>query len=175
MFDKLKENPAVGKLIAQYDHLPKRDQQALTVLLVALVIAVIYFAIWRPATEFHAAAEASRENAEELLAWMSANRQGIQSLAQSSARGTGNNSQITDGRALMSTVTRSAGESGLSLNRFEPSGDSAIRVWLEDVPFQSVASWIERLNDEFGVVVEQASFDRQDSPGIVTARLTLSI
>lgn len=174
MFAKLKEHPALGKLIAQYDHLPKRDQQALNVLLIALVIAVIYFGIWRPAAGFHDRAEASRDNAEQLLAWMSANRQAIQTLAQAGNRGAAS-SQITDSRALMSTVTRSAGEAGLSLNRFEPSGEDAIRVWLENVPFQSIASWIERLNDEFGIRVDQASFDRQDSPGIVSARLTLSI
>lgn len=174
MLAKLKEHPTVGKLVAQYDHLGKRDQQALIILLVALALAVIYFGIWRPAAEFRDEAEGSKENAGELLGWMAANRQAIQSLAQS---GGSNNqsSQISDSRALMSTVTRSAGESGLSLNRFEPSGESAIRVWLENVPFQSVAGWLERLNDEFGIVVEQASFDRQDTPGIVSARLTLTI
>lgn len=174
MFAKLKEHPALGKLIAQYDHLPKRDQQALMVLLVAIVLAVIYFGIWRPASGFHERAESSRVNAEALLGWMSANRMAMQSLAQSGNQGAAN-SQISDGRALMSTVTRSAGESGLSLNRFEPSGDKAIRVWLENVPFQSIAAWIERLDDEYGIVVDQASFDRQDSPGIVSVRLTLSI
>lgn len=175
MLAKLKEHPAIGKLVAQYDHLTKRDQQALIVLLVALVLAFIYFGLWRPIAGFHEQAEASRENAEELLGWMAANRQSIQTLAQAGGSGNTPATQITDGRALMSTVTRSAGESGLSLNRFEPSGDSAIRVWLENVPFQSVAAWLERLNDEFGIVVEQASFDRQDAPGVVSARLTLAI
>ena len=32
MFSRIKDQPAVGKLIAQYDQLPRRDQQALVVL-----------------------------------------------------------------------------------------------------------------------------------------------
>jgi general secretion pathway protein M len=75
----------------------------------------------------------------------------------------------------MALVTRTAGESGLTLQRFEPSGDDAIRVWLEQVPFGQVASWLEMLNTDNGVEIEQASMDRQDEPGLVSVRLTLSI
>ncbi|MDX1458467.1 MAG: type II secretion system protein M [Marinobacter sp.] len=174
MLQKIKEHPAVGKMIAQYDQLPKRDQQALLVLSVAVLLAVIYFGIWRPAAGFHERAVDSRDNAESLLVWMQENRLAIRQLSESGAD-RGGSSQLADSRALMSTVTRTAGQSGLSLTRFEPSGDSAIRVWLEDVPFKNVASWLEGLNQEYGVVVDQASFDRGDSPGLVSVRLTLEI
>ncbi|MEP3562398.1 MAG: type II secretion system protein GspM, partial [Marinobacter sp.] len=52
MFQRLKDQPAIEKLIARYDQLPQRDRQALTVLLIALAIAVLYFAIWRPVSEY---------------------------------------------------------------------------------------------------------------------------
>ncbi|HBC34601.1 MAG TPA: type II secretion system protein M, partial [Marinobacter adhaerens] len=80
-----------------------------------------------------------------------------------------------DGRALMALVTRSAGEAGLSLQRFEPSGEDAIRVWLENVPFAEVAAWLERLNGNHGVVIDQAAMDRASEPGRVSVRLTLAI
>ncbi|MDX1755550.1 MAG: type II secretion system protein M [Marinobacter sp.] len=174
MLQKIKDHPAVGKMIAQYDHLPKRDQQALLVLLIAVALAVVYFGIWRPAAGFHERAVSARENSAELLAWMQENRAAIQQLSASDGD-RGGASQLSGSRALMSTVTRTAGQSGLSLNRFEPSGDSAIRVWLEDVPFKNVASWLEGLHQEYGVVVDQASFDRGDAPGVVSVRLTLEI
>ena len=75
----------------------------------------------------------------------------------------------------MALVTRSAGEAGLTLQRFEPSGDSAIRVWMENVAYAEVAAWLERLNTEHGVVIDQAAMDRKDSPGVVSVRLTLAI
>ena len=50
---RIKDQPAVGKLIAKYDQLPSRDRQALVVLVVALLLAVLYFAVWAPASAFN--------------------------------------------------------------------------------------------------------------------------
>lgn len=176
MLERLKEQPLVGKLTAQYDQLPRRDQQALIALAIAVFLGVLYFAVWRPAASFHDTALASRENAEELLAWMEANRPALSQLAGgASGPASENVDKPEDGRALMALVTRSAGEAGLSLQRFEPSGDDAIRVWLENVPFSQVASWLEKLNIDNGVEIEQASMDRQNEPGMVSVRLTLAL
>ncbi len=175
MFQKLKDQPAVGKLIAQYDQLPRRDQQALTVLIVAVLLGLLYFAIWLPASSFHDSAKAERENAAELLAWMQANQATIQRLGGAGAESGQGASDVADGRALMALVTRSARESGLSLQRFEPSGENAIRVWLEDAPYAEFAAWLERLNSNHGVIIDQAAMDRGDEPGQVSVRLTLTI
>lgn len=176
MFSRLKDQPAVGKLIAQYDQLPRRDQQALGALAVAVFLAILYFAVWQPAAEFQEQSASARENAGELLAWMQANEQTIRRLG-----GAGSDTQAAavdkpaDGRALMALVTRSAGEAGLSLQRFEPSGEDAIRVWLENAPFAEVAAWLERLSADHGVVIDQAAMDRASEPGRVSVRLTLTI
>ncbi|WP_375191270.1 type II secretion system protein GspM [Marinobacter sp.] len=176
MLSRLKDQPAVGKLIAQYDQLPRRDQQALGALAVAVLLAILYFAVWQPAAEFQEQSANARENAGELLAWMQANEQTIRRLG-----GAGSDTQAAavdkpaDGRALMALVTRSAGEAGLSLQRFEPSGEGAIRVWLENAPFAEVAAWLERLSADHGVVIDQAAMDRASEPGRVSVRLTLTI
>ncbi len=175
MFEKLKDQPSVGKLIAQYDQLAKRDQQALLVLIVAVFVGLLYFAIWRPATTFHDSAVADRENAAELLAWMQANEATIKRLGSTNGDAPQGASDLPDGRALMALVTRSARESGLALQRFEPSGENAIRVWLEDAPFAEVAAWLERLKSGNGVIIDQAAMDRADEPGRVSVRLTLTI
>ena len=176
MLNRIREQPAVGKLIAQYDQLPRRDQQALTVLAIAVLLGILYFAVWTPAVSFHDDAVSERQRSAELLAWMEANNEALQRLSSTSAGQ--NNSAVEipeDGRELMSLVTRSAGEAGLSLQRFEPSGDSAIRVWLDGAPFTEVASWLEQLSTDHGVQIDQASMDRQNDPGMVSVRLTLTI
>lgn len=176
MLNRIKEQPAVGKLIAQYDQLPRRDQQALSVLAVAVLLGILYFGVWRPATEFHSQAVGERDRATELLAWLEANHQSLERLSSTgTSQGAAGADTPADGRALMALVTRSASEAGLSLQRFEPSGEDAIRVWLEGVPFTEVASWLERLNTGHGVRIDQASMDRQNDPGIVAVRLTLTI
>ncbi|HLV77035.1 MAG TPA: type II secretion system protein M [Marinobacter sp.] len=177
MWAKIKEQPAVGKLVARYDQLPLRDRQALLVLSVALLLAVLYFMVWAPVTSFNDRAQASRDNATELLAWMQANQTTIQRLGTGSGAsgGPAAANRPESGRELMALVTRSAGESGLALQRFEPSGDSAIRVWLEGVPFADVAAWLERMYSNHGVIIDQAAMDRGNEPGTVSVRLTLAI
>lgn len=176
MWNRVREQPAVGKLIAQYDQLPRRDQQALLVLAIAVFLGILYFAIWAPATHFHDEAVRERESSAELLAWLEANRDSLEQLSGAGG-GQGGSSVDTpaDGRALMALVTRSASEAGLSLQRFEPSGDNAIRVWLDGAPFTDVASWLEQLNTGHGVQIDQASMDRRNDPGMVSVRLTLKI
>lgn len=107
---------------------------------------------------------------------MQANEQTIQRLGNAGGASTSASAdKPADGRTLMALVTRSAGEAGLSLQRFEPSGEDAIRVWLENAPFAEVAAWLERLNGSHGVVIDQAAMDRASEPGRVSVRLTLAI
>lgn len=174
MMDRLKSLPFMQKLTAQYDQLPRRDQKALGLMAVAVLLAIIYFAVWRPVSGFHTSAVTDHKQAEALVAWMQSNREDIQQLVETSARPQ-SGGQINGSRALMSTVTSSASSAGIPLQRFEPSGDSAIRLWLEDVPFSQVAAWLENLTSEQGIVIDQAALDRSDKPGRVSARLTLKI
>ena len=174
MMQQLSKNPSVQKLITQYDHLPRRDQMALQVMAVAVGLFLLYFLIWRPASGFNEDALDERQSAADLLAWMQQNEGEIRNLAASSENA-GVASQITNTRSLMATVTSSASEAGLSLQRFEPSGESGMRVWIEDAAFNQVARWLENLTQQYGIAVDQASIDREDDPGIVSVRLSLEI
>ena len=161
MFSRIKDQPVVGKLIAQYDQLPPRDQQALAVLAIAVFLGILYVAVWRPVAGFYEHSVAARDNAGELLAWMQANEQTIRRLESSGANAPAATADKPgDGRALMALVTRSAGEAGLSL---------------ENAPFAEVAAWLELLNGNHGVVIDQAAMDRASEPGRVSVRLTLAI
>ncbi|NWN90558.1 type II secretion system protein M [Marinobacter adhaerens] len=176
MLTRLKQQPAAGKLIAQYDQLPRRDQQALTILAIAVFLGFLYFAVWRPVTDFHNRAETSKQSASELVAWMQANRPAIRRLASNGGGPASVSAEVpADGRELMGLVTRSARESGLTLQRFEPSGDNAIRVWVDSAVYAEVAAWLEMLSDQHGVTIDQAALDRANKPGRVSARLTLAI
>lgn len=169
----LKEQPLVRQGIARFDQLPKRDQKALQVLGLALAVFLVYFLVWRPAAAYHEEAVANRESATALLGWMREHRGQIEALAATGG-GDAASSGINGTRDLMSTVTRSAEQSGLALQRFEPSGEGQMRVWLEDASFNQVARWLETLNAEYGIVIDQAAVDRKDQPGLVSVRLTLT-
>lgn len=174
MINKLKTNPSIQKLITQYDHLPRRDQMALKVLSAAVFLFLIYFVIWRPAADFRQNALEERESAAALVGWLDQNRTEIAAIGQSNAP-SGASSTISDTRSLMATVTSSANAAGLSLQRFEPSGETGMRVWIEDAPFRIVAGWLDQLSKQYGIIIDQAAMDRDDVPGVVSVRLTLQI
>jgi general secretion pathway protein M len=176
MLEKLKKQAGVRKLQVQYLLLPPRDQKALRWLVVALLAGFLYFALWLPATRYHDHAEISRLNATQLLTWMNSNAASISTLAGASRVDAGAAiNKPADSRALMGLVTGSAREFGLVLQRFEPSGDNSVRIWIDNVPFSDVASWLETLSVENGVVIDQAALEKTAEEGNVTARLTLGL
>jgi len=178
MLEKLKNQAGVRKLQEQYSQLPPRDQKALRWLVVAVMAGFLYFVLWLPANSYHDRAQTSRQNAAQLLAWMNGNAASIRTLAGASRVDAGADNTIekpADSGALMALVTRSARESGLVLQRFEPGGDNSVRIWMDNVPFADVAFWLETLGSENGVVVDQAALEQTAEAGKVTARLTLGL
>ncbi len=173
MLQKLKQHPTVQSIRSRYDQMPQRDQRALKLLALALALALVYLLVWRPVAEFREDARGEMASAEDLLGWI----QGQESIARNistmepSEDGADN---LRDG-SLLRTVTESAENSGLSLQRFEPSGDDAMRIWVDDVPFTDLAQWLAHLQSEYGIGVDQVVVDRTDEPGLVDARITLEI
>lgn len=174
MVKAIRRMPLIQKLNAAYDHLPRRDQRAVQLLTLAVALFVVYFLIWQPVNDFHDEAAARSEAAAERLAWLEANIDSARQLANL-GDSTGPAKKIEDSRSMMSTVTASAQEAGLTLQRFEPSGEDKMRVWLEDSAFDNLAQWLERLASEYGIVVDQAAIDRANDAGRVNVRLTLSL
>jgi type II secretory pathway component PulM len=52
-------------------------------------------------------------------------------------------------------------------------GGRSLQVTLDAVAFNSLVTWLTDLRQSFGVVVEEATFDAQATPGIVNVRLRL--
>ena len=171
MLSRLQQWPPLQKLRTRYDQLGQRDQRALQVLSLALVIALIYLAIWKPIADFRDDARAEMDRANDLVGWIQSQETAARNLATG---GDGAQQQLGDGE-LLRTVTESANRSGMPLQRFEPSGDQAMRIWLDKAPFTDLTQWLAHLQSEYGIRVDQASLDRTDDPGVVSVRLTLQI
>ncbi|KZZ81319.1 hypothetical protein A3767_27410 [Oleiphilus sp. HI0133] len=94
-------------------------------------------------------------------------------LAKASSNST-NSGAILNSQQLVSTVTNLAKRQKLSLKRFEPSGENKVKVWVEEVSFDVLVSWLSALETSVNVKVEQISVEKQERPGVVSARLTLA-
>lgn len=74
--------------------------------------------------------------------------------------------------SILTTVNSTAKAKGVQLQRFEPEGKQGLRVWLDQVSFDKAIDWIELLEIEKHIVVEQITVDKV-APGIVNIRAVL--
>lgn len=170
MIDLIKQNPSILKLLKQYEMMQSRDRLALKVLGFTLVLLFLYFGLWQPAQAYKHEAEIHLQQQKDLLALVMENKSTLSKLSSAST-----SSQPTlNSQQLVSSVTNLAKQSGVTLKRFEPSGESEIKVWVDDASFDKVMVWLSTLKRTLNVRVEQVSVEKSDKPGLVSARLTLS-
>jgi len=152
-------------LRARWAAMPLRDRRALAALAVFFLIAGGWLGVVQPALTF---AEQGREDmatAAADLAWMQAN-------APAARRAATQGAAFDGGQSLLSAVNGSARGIGLNLQRFEPDGDSRVRVTLENAVFTDVMRWVVLLETRYGLVVEHFNADSRQ-PGIVNVRMTV--
>jgi len=162
-------NSLINTLNTKWETLETREQNSLKILSVAVSIFVLYFAIWSPAQSFM---ETEQQLLEERKGLLSLVKSSQKQLARSNS--TGSTARTMNSQQLVSTVTNMARGQKLQLKRFEPSGENKVKVWVEDVSFDVLVTWLGKLEKSVNVTVEQISVEKQDKPGVVSARLTLS-
>jgi len=168
----IRKAPALAKASSWFYGLPARDQLSLKCLSVAMLAFLLYIVIWVPVQDSLKAAKLEvRQNYNDLV-WMMENESKARSLAKTSD--TRPTAKIS-GQSLLSTISTSAQNFGIELQRFEPRGDNKVNIWLDKVSFNQLMLWLSDLNVKFGVSAEQVNIDKSDRPGEVTARLSLTI
>jgi general secretion pathway protein M len=172
MLESLKQNASVLSMQKQYEAMPARDRLALKLLGVAVLMCVVYFLIWVPAQNYMQNAQRDYEQNQQLLATIKTNKIFLSSLVRNS--GASGTQKIMDSQQLVSSVTNMAKRNGVTLKRFEPSGDTQLKVWVDNVSFDKMIAWLAALQASLNVSVEQISIEKDDVAGQVSARLTLS-
>ncbi len=74
--------------------------------------------------------------------------------------------------ASATVITGSAAELGLNIRRLDPEGQR-IRVVLEDVPFETLMRWLDRLERDRGLRLATLRVERRPTPGLVNAQIVL--
>ena len=73
---------------------------------------------------------------------------------------------------MLSIASATAKNYELSFSRFEPIGDDRVRLWMEQIKFNNLVSWLGELETNNGISAVDISLDSA-SPGYVSVRLTL--
>lgn len=153
------------RLIAWYEQLSPRDRLALRVLCGFAALVVLYSLLLQPMIDYSSRAQRRLLEERELIAWLRSNEPAAKAAVAASTVGRE--------QPVAALVNSSAKANALTIRRYEPTGDSSIRVWLEGAQFNSFVKWLYQLQSVHGIRATEFSVEREPEPGRVSARLTL--
>lgn len=157
------EHPLLEKLLTFYHSQSSRDQNALKGLFSFILAIGLIFGLAVPAHKSLMAAISEYETRTAEFDWLKSNEQKARQSQKSSPH---------SGEALETIATKTAGDVGIALQRYEPTVDGGLRIWLENIPFESLVRWIQILATSQGISVQQVEIERK-TPGIVNVSLIL--
>ena len=151
-----------------YESLASREQLMLGAGLIFGALLLYFLIVWEPLSSSSKSLQSDLEGARELVSFMQVTHQ--QSKQYASAP-----SAASSGRSLLAQVDSSSKSSGLgdSIKRIQPDGQTSVRLWLENVPFEKLTNWLNQLQTREGIVLSDGNLDRDAVSGTVKARLTL--
>lgn len=153
-------------LLQRWRGLAAREQLALGLLGLFLLLVLLYLLLWQPAQQGVAAARSAFEQQRALHTYLQAQAPLARSLASAP--------QVSlDPARLQGLVTASAAEQGLAVERLDSDSDGSLQVSLQPAPFVQLLRWFAALEQQ-GVQIAEAGLDR-DEENRVAARLTLRV
>lgn len=163
---------AMAPLKEWFGKLAPRERLLVSVAAALAVVAVVFSLSFRPLLTAWTAAEARVAEQRSLLAEIEqlARRAGPQRATARPGSGP------ASGESLVVLVDRSTRERGIGpyLKRNQPEGDAAIRLRLENVPFDQLLEWMADAQARYGLSATAASFDPSGESGRVNSNLVLS-
>jgi general secretion pathway protein M len=128
------------------ERLSPRDRQMLILMVAVIGLTVVGLG----GLKLHRAAEKAQQQAvqeRETLSW-------LHGMAPRLSGG----SVANGGLSVLDMVSSAAAGQGITMQRFEPDGDS-VRVWLEGAEFAKVAGWMDTLERQ-GVKPLEVHFEQ---------------
>ena len=152
--------PYLEKINDAFTRLTKRDQIAVIILGAFLGIVILYSILWAPIFASVENAKTSYQEEYALFSWMKAQEANV-----IEGRKTPGNNRSSNNVSLLALVNKEAQRYSLPLKRYEPDGDNKLRVWLEDVPFDTSILWMNTLSETKGLNISSVSIDAEQGRG----------
>ncbi|MDR3415842.1 MAG: type II secretion system protein M [Nevskia sp.] len=159
----------LAPLRTRFEALQPREQLFMGAAGVVVGLALIYLALWQPFASMRERRAHELDTARALASRIEVI--GVQAQQTRSAGGVVLDSSVS----LLSAVDRAAKDGTLSKapSRMQPDGDNQVRVWIEDVSFDSLLHWMDALQGRYGLRIDGAAIERRPATGTVNARLSL--
>jgi general secretion pathway protein M len=152
-------------------NLALREKQTVTLGALIVAVASLYGLIWSPLQSGVASLREQVQKDQQLLVWMQSADQQLQAAAKSPIK------PVTTDTAASSlgTVQNALKHSSFaeSVTQLVQADNDSVKLTLQQVDFDALITWLTQLWQQHGFVVSQTTIASSNSPGIVTAELTL--
>lgn len=164
MLDQWQQSPLGMRISEAYANLAPGDRLALKVLGGFVGPVLIIFGLVMPAYDYLQNSLEDYRSALDDYRWIEANRSSL-SLVSGGER--------APGQSLFGLANTTSKGFQINFKRYEPVGDNALSLWMENVSFNNLILWLERLDKRHGVSVREISVERLGVEGSVNVRLVL--
>lgn len=146
----------------------ERDQKLVLILACVIIVAVIYFAFWKPLANDLANNQQQLKNAQQTLQWVEKN------AAKLVQAGANSQSKVQPKANLSQLVNRIAKQKNITISRIQTRAGQ-VDIWIKEVEFNAFIDWLSILKNKYNVQVNSVDLNRDKISGIVKVnRLALS-
>ncbi|TPE50294.1 type II secretion system protein M [Maribrevibacterium harenarium] len=142
--NQFRQSPSLYALWLAFHRRSTREQILLLVAGFSLLLLAGFYGIWQPQQQAYQQAQQRLATAQENYQLLISKRHLLAGNAQSS----GWQSVDREANELRNIVSRTSRQVGLAAERISVEGDSRLQLWANNVPFATVAKWLELLAQE---------------------------
>lgn len=155
----------------RYEALPSNDKRALLIMAGAIVLTVLYFSL-SGTRDYQQSAIARYQHSSEDSRWITLNLPQIRNLANAAKQP--DNAGTSDA-SLINRATTSGKPFGIVFKRFQPEGETGLRLWIEGAEFDQLIRWVAALEQQH-IQLDQLDINKQAKlAGVVDARVLVSL
>ncbi len=147
---------------AYWQQLEQKEKQLISLLIATLLLAGGYWLVWQPLQNDISNTQRKVNVQTQTLADVKVIGQKIMNLQG----GQVNSPEAGD---LNQLVSRSAKRNKIMITRIQAKAEN-LQVWIDDVNFNQFIAWLEQLNKQYGIEIQNIDLSVSDKKGMVKVR-----
>ncbi|PKH09110.1 type II secretion system protein GspM [Moritella sp. Urea-trap-13] len=147
---------------AHWQQLEQKEKQLISILIATLLLAGGYWLLWQPLQNDIVNTQRKVNVQTQTLADVKVLGQKITDLQ-------GGQVNRADAGDLNQLVSRSAASNKIAITRIQAKADS-LQVWIDDVNFNQLTAWLEKLNKQYAIEIQNIDLSVSDTKGMVKVR-----
>lgn len=139
-----------------------REKQLVIIMGSVVLFFILYSAIWKPLNKNISSATSKVERYQKLNNWVQTETTRYKLMAGSAGK-------VKNKGSLSSVLNKTSGRNKISITRMQPQGND-IQVWIEEVSFNQLLTWLEQLSSREGISVKSIDLINTGQSGVVKVR-----